>query len=66
MVMTVRTGAIAISQAELAAVVHNLLGQSVNMAPVVAADMVNEVRSLRERARTGKLTPEETQVLQGG
>ena len=63
--MTVSTNEITITQAELAVVLNGVvLTDNERLAIAVAADMVNCVKDLRERARTGKLTARETRILQ--
>ena len=65
--MTVRTNEIAITQAELAVILNGLaLTNSERLSLDVAADFMNCVKDLRERARTGKLTAKETRILRGG
>ena len=64
--MTVRTNEIAITQAELAVILNGLaLTNSERLSLDVAADFMNCVKDLRERARTGKLTAKETRILRG-
>jgi len=54
-----------LTQAELAVILNGLaLVNSERLAIDVAADMINCVKDLRERARTGNLTARETRILQ--
>ena len=65
--MAVSTGETTINQVELAVVLNGLaLTNSERLSLDVAADMINCVQDLRERAREGKLTAKETRILRGG
>ena len=65
--MTISTTETAITQAELAVVLNGFgLTRGERLSLDVAADFINCVKDLRERARSGKLTAKETRILRGG
>jgi len=62
--MTVQNGTPTITKAELAVILQGLvLRGNANTAVAVADDFMRCAADLRERARTGKLTEQETETL---